>query len=118
MKHLDVCCQVTCIFINSIFPIIINSCIYHGIIFAISILGTFPEAQHDPVIQIANMVVVQGEQRPFIRNIFTLGSCAPIVGSHVIPYSDERKMLEVCICISGFIARLLEVDVCVMYIHK
>ena len=29
--------------------------------------GVFPEAEKDPVIQIANMVVTQGEKEPFIR---------------------------------------------------
>ena len=32
----------------------------------------FPEAERDPVIQIANMVVNQGETEPFVKNIFTL----------------------------------------------
>ncbi|KAJ8455480.1 hypothetical protein ONZ45_g18936 [Pleurotus djamor] len=55
--------------------------------------GIFPEAQKDPVIQIANMVTVQGEQKPFIRNVFTLNSCSNIVGSQVISFDDEKKML-------------------------
>ncbi|KRX96406.1 DNA polymerase delta catalytic subunit, partial [Trichinella pseudospiralis] len=42
--------------------------------------GVFPEAEKDPVIQIANMVLTQGEKEPFVRNVFTLNSCAPIVG--------------------------------------
>lgn len=54
--------------------------------------GVFPEANHDPVIQIANMVIRQGEQEPFLRNVFTLNSCAPIVGSQVkILYIKYRK---------------------------
>lgn len=51
--------------------------------------GIFPEPQHDPVIQIANMVIRQGENEPFLRNIFTLNSCAPIVGSQVLSYQAE-----------------------------
>ncbi|KAJ6624961.1 DNA polymerase family B-domain-containing protein [Mycena sp. CBHHK59/15] len=43
--------------------------------------GIFPEAEMDPVIQIANMVTRQGEQKPFIRNVFTLNTCSHIVGS-------------------------------------
>ena len=35
--------------------------------------GTFPEAQRDPVIQIANVAVLQGETEPFVKNVFTLG---------------------------------------------
>eukprot|EP00123_Amoebidium_parasiticum_P014505 comp22526_c0_seq1/m.34188 comp22526_c0_seq1/g.34188 ORF comp22526_c0_seq1/g.34188 comp22526_c0_seq1/m.34188 type:complete len:982 (-) comp22526_c0_seq1:1161-4106(-) len=56
--------------------------------------GVFPEAEVDPVIQIANMVITQGEQRPFVRNVFTLNTCAPIVGSEVLSYMNEGEMLE------------------------
>lgn len=45
--------------------------------------GVFPEPEIDPVIQIANMVQIQGEPRPFVRNIFALDTCANIVGSQV-----------------------------------
>ncbi|KAH0626687.1 hypothetical protein JD844_001794 [Phrynosoma platyrhinos] len=45
--------------------------------------GIFPEPEKDPVIQIANMVLRQGEKDPFVRNVFTLQSCAQIVGSQV-----------------------------------
>lgn len=55
--------------------------------------GVFPEAEKDPVIQIANMVQRQGEKDPFIRNIFTLDTCAPIVGSQVLSYMKENEML-------------------------
>ncbi|XP_064100186.1 DNA polymerase delta catalytic subunit-like [Macrobrachium nipponense] len=56
--------------------------------------GVFPEPEKDPVIQIGNMVVRQGETDPFIRTIFTLKDCAPIVGSKVQSFDDEKKMLE------------------------
>lgn len=56
--------------------------------------GIFPEPQHDPVIQIANMVMRQGEKEPFIRNVFTLNTCAPIVGSHVLSYPKESELLD------------------------
>jgi len=55
--------------------------------------GIFPEAHQDPVIQIANMITKYGESKPFIRNVFTLGSCASIVNTHVLAYNDEGKML-------------------------
>ncbi|KAI9635703.1 putative delta DNA polymerase [Dioszegia hungarica] len=55
--------------------------------------GIFPEAQIDPVIQIATMVTRQGETKPFIRNVFTLNSCAHIVGSQVLEFKDEKSML-------------------------
>ncbi|KAI0060994.1 hypothetical protein BV25DRAFT_1870956 [Artomyces pyxidatus] len=56
--------------------------------------GIFPEAQTDPVIQIANMVTHQGDSRPFVRNVFTLNTCSHIVGSQVLSFEDETKMLE------------------------
>lgn len=56
--------------------------------------GVFPEPEKDPVIQIANMVINQGDKDPFIRNVFTLNKCAPIVGSHVLSYSNEGHMLK------------------------
>jgi DNA polymerase delta subunit 1 len=73
--------------------------------------GIFPEAMVDPVIQIANMVTRQGklsrlilrtvpftvlligETAPFIRNVFTLNTCAHIVGSQVLDFHSEEKML-------------------------
>ncbi|RPA95975.1 hypothetical protein L873DRAFT_1812061 [Choiromyces venosus 120613-1] len=55
--------------------------------------GIFPEAHHDPVIQIANMVTRYGESKPFIKNVFTLGTCASIVNTQVLQYVSEGKML-------------------------
>ncbi|KAJ1306779.1 hypothetical protein OPQ81_007765 [Rhizoctonia solani] len=55
--------------------------------------GIFPEATIDPVIQIANMVTVQGETSPFVRNVFTLDDCAHIVGTDVISFKNEDAML-------------------------
>jgi DNA polymerase delta subunit 1 len=71
----------------------------------------------DPVIQIANMVTVQGgssvlhnvdtfllwrasfiflagESVPRIRNVFTLKKCANIVGSQVLSYETEEELLQ------------------------
>ncbi len=78
--------------------------------------GIFPEADKDPVIQIANMVTRQGKQnltpdchiqlvtnsslastgetKPFIRNVFTLNSCSHIVGADVRTFQDEGEMLQ------------------------
>lgn len=91
--------------------------------------GIFPEAEIDPVIQIANMVTRQGEaasasgplgrvcriytrgevltcgnlswdfsltgdSKPFIRNIFTLNTCAHIVGSEVLEFTREQELLS------------------------
>lgn len=60
-------------------------------------VGIFPEPDKDPVIQIANMVIRQGERDPFIRNVFTLRSCAPVVGSQVISNEKESDLLKVTI---------------------
>ncbi|PWA03240.1 hypothetical protein BB558_000586 [Smittium angustum] len=56
--------------------------------------GIFPEAQHDPVIQIACMVTKQGEGKPFIRVLFALDECSPIVGSHVVSCPTEEILLS------------------------
>jgi len=55
--------------------------------------GIFPEAEKDPVIQIANMITRQGEAQPFIRNIFTLNTCSHIVGSQVLEFKKESDLL-------------------------
>eukprot|EP00049_Salpingoeca_infusionum_P016898 m.351100 g.351100 ORF g.351100 m.351100 type:complete len:1070 (+) comp16170_c1_seq1:68-3277(+) len=56
--------------------------------------GVFPEPEKDPVIQIANMVQVQGQKKPFVRNVFTLKSCAAIAGSQVHSFEREADLLE------------------------
>ncbi|CDZ96215.1 delta dna polymerase [Phaffia rhodozyma] len=56
--------------------------------------GIFPEANIDPVIQIANMVTRHGESKPFIRNVFTLNTCAHIVGSQVLEFQKEEALLQ------------------------
>lgn len=54
--------------------------------------GYFPEAEHDPVIQIANCISVYGENKPVIQNVFTLNGCLPIVGAQVISSNTEKDM--------------------------
>ncbi|XP_022652508.1 DNA polymerase delta catalytic subunit-like [Varroa destructor] len=56
--------------------------------------GVFPEPSKDPVIQIASMVIKQGQKDPFIRNIMTLNSCASIAGVEVMSFKTESQMLE------------------------
>uniref|UniRef100_A0A915LIW1 DNA polymerase delta catalytic subunit n=1 Tax=Meloidogyne javanica TaxID=6303 RepID=A0A915LIW1_MELJA len=56
--------------------------------------GTFPDAYRDPIIQIANMVKLEGESEPFIRNCFVLGTCESIVGSEVIECRNEVELLS------------------------
>ncbi|KAF0032568.1 hypothetical protein F2P81_014858 [Scophthalmus maximus] len=57
--------------------------------------GIFPEADKDPVIQIASMVQRQGEKEPFIRTVFTLQSCASIIGSQILCFTQEKQLLQV-----------------------
>jgi DNA polymerase delta subunit 1 len=56
--------------------------------------GVFPEPEIDSVIQIANMVLCQGDAKPFVRNVFTLDTCAPIVGCDVRSFRTEAELLE------------------------
>ncbi|TID23937.1 hypothetical protein CANINC_003098 [Pichia inconspicua] len=55
--------------------------------------GIFPEPEIDSVIQIANVVSKVGENVPFVRNVFTVKSCSPIVGSEVFSFDEEADML-------------------------
>lgn len=55
--------------------------------------GHFPEAEKDPVIQIANAVSVYGQDKPIIQNVFTLKGCLPIVGAQIISSDKEEDML-------------------------
>ena len=55
--------------------------------------GIFPEANQDPVIQIANVVTRYGEEKPFVRNVFCLDTCCPIVNTQVLEFDAEEKML-------------------------
>ena len=55
--------------------------------------GHFPEAEKDPVIQIANVLTIYGSTQPQVKNVFTLRSCLPIVGAQVISSDSEADML-------------------------
>ncbi|KAM9591686.1 DNA polymerase delta catalytic subunit isoform 1-T1 [Morphnus guianensis] len=56
--------------------------------------GVFPEAERDPVIQVAGVVLRQGEREPFLRTVFTLLPCAPILGSQVLSFQREQDLLQ------------------------
>jgi len=56
--------------------------------------GQFPDATLDPVIQIAAMVTLQGEQSPTHRLILCLDTCSAIVGTDVMCFGDERELLK------------------------
>jgi DNA polymerase delta subunit 1 len=58
--------------------------------------GIFPEAKEDRVIQIANVVTRTGDDKPFVRNVFTLGTCNSIVNTQIFSFeggNGEEKML-------------------------
>ena len=55
--------------------------------------GQFPEAEKDPVIQIANCLTVYGQDKPIVQNVFTLKGCLPIVGAQVITSEEEEELL-------------------------
>ncbi|KAL1870801.1 hypothetical protein VTK73DRAFT_2430 [Phialemonium thermophilum] len=56
--------------------------------------GIFPEADHDPVIQIANVVTRYGEKKPFVRNVFCLDKTSSIVATQILEFSREENMLS------------------------
>jgi DNA polymerase delta subunit 1 len=55
--------------------------------------GVFPEANQDPVIQIANVVTRYGEKKPFVRNVFCLDTTSSIVNTQVLEFQREEDML-------------------------
>ncbi|KAF8542192.1 DNA polymerase delta catalytic subunit [Trichophaea hybrida] len=55
--------------------------------------GIFPEANHDPIIQIANVVTRYGENKPFIRNVFCLDTCSLIINTQLFEFGNEKEML-------------------------
>lgn len=55
--------------------------------------GIFPEANQDPVIQIANVVTKYGEKKPFIRNVFCLDTTSSIVATQILEFGREEDML-------------------------
>ena len=55
--------------------------------------GHFPEAEKDPIIQIANTVTVQGETKPRSKTIFVLDDTTDIVGVRVDVSHDEKDLL-------------------------
>lgn len=40
----------------------------------------------------ANLVTLQGEDQPFVRNVMTLKSCSSIVGVDVMSFDSEREV--------------------------
>lgn len=56
--------------------------------------GVFPEANQDPVIQIANVVTRYGEKKPFVRNVFCLDTTSLIVNTQIFEFDREETMLK------------------------
>ncbi|KAL2152078.1 hypothetical protein VTH82DRAFT_5262 [Thermothelomyces myriococcoides] len=56
--------------------------------------GIFPEANHDAIIQIANIVTKYGENKPFVRNVFCLDTTSPIVATQILSFDKETDMLS------------------------
>lgn len=56
-------------------------------------VGIFPEAEHDPVIQIANAVQYLGQEVPFVKVVFVLDTCADIPGVDVRSFKTEEELL-------------------------
>lgn len=55
--------------------------------------GVFPEPEFDSVIQIANYVSDHGSTEPVAKVVFTLNTCAPIVGAAVLSFQKEEELL-------------------------
>ena len=55
--------------------------------------GIFPDPQHDPVIQIASVVIRQGDPEPLFKTIFCLGKTSSIVGVTVKCFKTEKELL-------------------------
>lgn len=76
------------------------ACKYFGFHAGVSFENFVTQADKDPVIQIANVVKVQGSDDVVAKNVFTLGGCTPIVGAHVISNATEDELLwEVGSCV-------------------
>ena len=56
--------------------------------------GHFPTPDKDSVIMIANYVTECGSNAPIIKNIFVLGTCAPIKDADVMCFETEEELLK------------------------
>lgn len=67
--------------------------------------GCFPEADKDPVIQIASVVSVAGAKEPMLHHIVTLDTCEAIPGSQVEAFDNESDMLLRCVIPCKYVIR-------------
>ena len=56
--------------------------------------GVFPEPDVDPVIQIANVVTLQGSTKPIIKNCFCLDTVSPIADAQILTFDSESELLS------------------------
>ena len=66
--------------------------------------SVFPEPEIDPVIQIANILTVQGiiqrwglllgDTKPIHQNVFTLNTCGAIVGAEINSFEKEVLSMD------------------------
>jgi DNA polymerase delta subunit 1 len=56
--------------------------------------GVFPDADIDPVIQIASMLTIQGQSKPIVKNVMTLKDCAPIAGKIRQTFTDTFHIMD------------------------
>ncbi|KAJ7367318.1 ribonuclease H-like domain-containing protein [Mycena albidolilacea] len=54
----------------------------------------FPRYDHEPIIQIGNMLAIKGDLHPYSRCIFTLNTCSRIEGAEVRSFNHESTMLR------------------------
>lgn len=73
--------------------------------------GIFPEPETDPVIQIASVVIRQGDPDPLFKTIFTLKGCSSIVGVTVKCYKTEKELL----CAWADFIRIIDPDIITGY---
>lgn len=55
--------------------------------------GRFPDPERDPVIQIGNVLSIQGQEMSVVRNVFVLGTCSSIVSADIYSFESEEEML-------------------------
>ncbi|KAJ6584065.1 ribonuclease H-like domain-containing protein [Mycena vulgaris] len=53
-----------------------------------------PRYEHEPIIQIGNILTLKGAPDPYSRWIFTLDTCSDIPGAEVKPHETEADMLR------------------------
>lgn len=59
------------------------------------LVGTMsPDPNVSQVYQIANVVMLHGQENPFLHVIFTLKNCTPIENAQIYSFEDEKQLLR------------------------